>query len=103
MPPTLDEIRQRKLAERDSKNIFAAAQKFQILSSNEQDELALLGAERIQSEISSRRLSRESYLTLLIQRSRTLGRQTLNAVTEELYDDALRTAQSMDDSLLATE
>ena len=97
MPPTLLEIRQRKLAERESKNRVAAAQNSQ-LSSAKQDNLALLGAKLIQSEISSRRLSRESYLTLLIQRTRNIGRHTLNAVTDELYDDALRTAQNMDDS-----
>ena len=98
MPPTLKEIRQRKLAERESKNRFATDQNSQFLSSADQDNLALLGAKLIQSEISARRLSRESYLTLLIQRTRNIGRHTLNAVTEELYDDALRTAQDMEDS-----
>ena len=95
--PTLLEIRQSKLTDRESKNRFAAAQNSQLSSAN-QDNLAFLGAKLIQSEISSRRLSRESYLTLLIQRTRNIGRHTLNAVTEELYDDALRTAQEMDDS-----
>ena len=99
----LEDIRRRKLASRDASNSFAIklSNSFE-LSPKVEESIAFASGKQILSEISAKEITREKYLLTLIKRSRRLGRHILNAVTEEVYDEAVRRVQSIDDSVEST-
>jgi len=94
------EIKRRKLYERDSKSHFSlnsSTQKHVAMSMDEK--LMYKGGNCIQKAIASKELSRESYFLASIQRTRRIGKFILNAVTEEIYDEAFVTCQNLDDRI----
>mmetsp|Transcript_1480 Transcript_1480/g.2057 ORF Transcript_1480/g.2057 Transcript_1480/m.2057 type:complete len:571 (+) Transcript_1480:90-1802(+) len=91
------EIKRRKIFERDSKShssLNNSTEKHVSMSMDE--DLMYKGGKFIQKAIASKEISRESYFLASILRTRQIGRFVLNAVTEEVYDEALLSAQNFE-------
>ena len=94
------EIKRRKIYERDSKSHFSlnsSTEKHVTMSMD--DDLMYKGGNFIQKAIASKELSRENYFLASIQRTRRIGRFALNAVTEEVYDEAFVASQNFEDGV----
>jgi Asp-tRNA(Asn)/Glu-tRNA(Gln) amidotransferase A subunit family amidase len=55
-------------------------------------------ADEIQSLFRQGKLTREEYMLILINRTRKLGMEQINAVTEEVYDEAMLIARDLDNN-----
>lgn len=89
----LNEVVKEKLKKRDNKQHESLHQKL-----NELNFDIYACADEIQSLFREGKLTREEYMLILINRTRKIGACQVNAVTEEVYDEAMLIARNIDNN-----